>query len=48
MPATACRQWAELGENQEQGRESRMEETRLGIKGREVAESFNTAGLRED
>lgn len=37
---------AELSENQEQGR-GRTEETRVGIKGREVAESFHTAGLGE-
>lgn len=48
MPAAACRRWAELGENQKQGRGRRMEKIRVGIKGREVAGSFNTAGLGED
>lgn len=48
MPATARRWWAELGENKELGRGRRMEEMRVRIKEREVAESFNTAGLGED
>ena len=39
----------ELGENQEQGRVGgrRMGEMRVGVKGREFTDSFNTAGLGE-
>lgn len=37
---------AELGEKQGQGR-GRIQETRVGIKGREVAESFHTPRLGE-
>lgn len=46
MPASACRRWTKLCDNQEQGR--RKEETSVGINGREVAENFNMAGLGED
>lgn len=40
-------QRAPAGEIQEQGRGRRAEEARVGIKGREVAERFNPAGLGE-
>lgn len=46
MPASAQRRWAELCDNQEQGR--RKEETSVGINRREVAENFSMAGLGND